>query len=399
MKNALVRVTNDLLVASDHGSPSLLLLLDLSAAFDTVDHSILLHRLQHFIGLSDTALQWFRSYLTDRAEYVALGEARSRSHTVTCGVPQGSVLGPSLFSIYMLPLGHIISRHGVSYHCYADDTQLYVRLDRTSSLSIQSLTACLEETKAWMNDNFLQLNSSKSEYLLIGTPHQLKSSPLTVLSFAGHSINPTTSATNLGVRFDPTLSFDLHIQHICKTSFFHLRNISKLRPFLSLPAAEKLVHAFVSSRLDYCNALLIGISGRNLQRLQSIQNCAARILMRVPKRHHITPILHNLHWLPVRFRLEYKICLLTHQCVYGSAPVYLKELLSPHNPTRCLRSANINLLQVPKTKLCSMGDRAFQAAAPRLWNALPAHLRAPQSVDLFKSNLKTFLFKKAFELI
>ncbi|XP_029942452.1 uncharacterized protein LOC115384260 [Salarias fasciatus] len=277
------------------------------------------------------------------------------------------------------------------------ETQQTLKLSRTKErnfLPQQETSTFLSFFSAWMNDNFLQLNSSKTEFLLIGTPHQLKSSPSTVLSFAGHIINPTTAVTNLGVRFDPTLSFDLHIQHICKTSFFHLRNISKLRPFLSLPVAEKLVHAFVSSRLDYCNALLIGISGRSLQRLQSIQNCAARILMRVPKRHHITPILHNLHWLPVRFRLEYKICLLTHQCVYGSAPVYLKELLSPHDPTRRLRSANINLLKVPKTKLCSMGDRAFQAAAPRLWNTLPVHLRAPQSVDSFKSRLKTFLFLK-----
>uniref|UniRef100_A0A8C6UE42 Reverse transcriptase domain-containing protein n=1 Tax=Neogobius melanostomus TaxID=47308 RepID=A0A8C6UE42_9GOBI len=159
-ETALVRVTNDLLVAADQGSPSLLLLLDLSAAFDTVDHTILLHRLQHFIGISHTALQWFRSYLTDRVEYVVLGGARSRPHTVTCGVPQGSVLGPTLFSIYMLPLGHIISRHGVAFHCYADDTQLYVRLDPTSpTSSLPTLTACLEETKAWMTDNFLQLNS------------------------------------------------------------------------------------------------------------------------------------------------------------------------------------------------------------------------------------------------
>ncbi|CAM4659361.1 unnamed protein product [Leuciscus chuanchicus] len=262
-KTALVRVTNDLLVAAEQCSPSLLLLLDLSATFNTVDHAILLHHLQQFISISHTAFQWFRSYLTDRVAYVALGGARSRPHTVTCGVPQGSVLGPTLFSIYMLPLGHIISRHGVAFHCYADDTQLYVRMDPTSSgSSLSTLTACLEETKTWMTDNFLQLNSSKTEGLLIGTPHQLRSSPLTVYSYAGHDIPLTSSITNLGVRLDPHLSFNTHIQLICKTAFFHLRNISKLCPSLSLSDAEKLVHAFVSSRLDYCNALLIGIQSK-----------------------------------------------------------------------------------------------------------------------------------------
>ncbi|XP_028432891.1 uncharacterized protein LOC114554976 [Perca flavescens] len=289
----------------------------------------------------------------------------------------------------MLPLSNIISRQGVAFHCYADDTQLYVRLDPTSSaLSLTTLNACLEEVGAWMTDNFLQLNSSKTEGLLIGTPHQLRSSTLTVYSFAGHDIPLTSPIINLGVRFDPHLSFNTHIQFICKTAFFHLRNISKLRPFLSLSDAEKLVLALVSSRLDHCNALLIGIPGKSLQRLKYIQNCAARVLMRVCKFEHITPILHKLHWLPVRFRIEYKICLLTYQCIYGSAPLYLKELTNRHNPTRHLCSSDSHKLQVPKSKLRTMGDGAFQAA-PRLWNALPNNLREPQSIEEDVTDIKS----------
>ena len=118
---------------------------------------------------------------------------------------------------------------------------------------------------------------------------------------------------------DPQLTFNSHINHLCKTSLYHLRNISKLRPILSLSEAEKLVHAFISSRLDYCNAILIGIPSKSLQRLQHIQNSAARILMRVHKYEHITPILHLLHWLPVSTRIEYKVSLLTDKCLYGHA--------------------------------------------------------------------------------
>jgi len=245
-----------------------------------------------------------------------------------------------------------------------------------------------------MTDNFLQLNSTKTEGLLIGTPHQLRSSPLTVYSFAGHDIHLTSSIVNLGVRFDAHLSFNTHIQHICKTAFFHLRNISKLRPSLSFSDAEMLVHAFVSSRLDFCNSLLVGIPGSSMQRLQYIQNCAARVLMRVRRFEHITPILQKLHWLPVRFRIDYKICLLTYQCVHGSAPEYLTELINIHNPSRHLRSSDTHKLQVPKSKLRTMGDRAFQVAAPRIWNALPNHLRAPQSIEVFKNKLKTHLKNK-----
>src|SRR4029434_5511787 len=139
----------------------------------------------------------------------------------------------------------------------------------------------------------------------------------------GHPLSSTV--TNLGVRFDPHLTFNAHIKHLCKTSFYHLRNISKLRPTLTLSDAEKLVHAFISSRLDYCNSLFYGITGKNIQKLQYIQNSAARILMRVRKYEHITPILHSLHWLPVSFRIDYKVLILTHTCINGHAPPYLQE--------------------------------------------------------------------------
>ena len=333
-ETALVKVTNDLLLAADTGSPSLLILLDLTAAFDTVDHAILLNRLHSTIGLSDSALLWFDSYLSGRTERVSLGGANSRTLPVTSGVPQGSVLGPILFTLYMLPLGRIISRHGISFHCYADDTQLYLRTIPLPSAPTPSpsppspsatLTTCLEEIKAWMSHNFLQLNSSKTEVMLIGTPHQVKSSPITSITFSNQTLPLSPVVTNLGVKMDPHLTFDSHIKHICKTSFFHLRNIARLRPTLTLPVAERLIHAFVSSKLDYCNALLFGLPNKSIQKLQYIQNSAARILLRVRKYEHITPILHSLHWLPVASRIDYKVCLLTHQCIHGNAPSYLKE--------------------------------------------------------------------------
>lgn len=384
-------------MTADQGSPSLLILLDLSAAFDTVDHQILLNRLQTVVGLSDITLSWFQSYLTGRTEHVALGQAKSLPHTVTCGVPQGSVLGPTLFTIYMLPLGEIVRKHGLSFHCYADDTQLYLKMDSKSTSPLPSaLNTCLEEIRAWMANNFLQLNTNKTEAILIGTPHQTQSSPITSINVCGHNILLSPSVTNLGVKLDSHLSFDNHIRRLSKVSFLHLKNIAKLRPSLSQPDAEKLIHAFISSRLDYCNALLIGISGRSLQKLQHIQNCAARVLTRKRKYDHITPVLRSLHWLPIPYRIQYKLCLLTYHCLHETAPAYLSELLNPHTTSRCLRSASSHFLHQPRTKLSTMGGRAFQAAAPRLWNALPKSLRAPQDVEIFKKGLKTFFFKKAY---
>ncbi|KAI2657849.1 Protein angel [Labeo rohita] len=200
------------------------------------------------------------------------------------------------------------------------------------------------EIWAWMNNNFLQLNSSKTEAILIGSPHQIRTSTINCITFSGQHIPLSPVVTNLGVRFDPHLTFEAHIKRLCKTSFHHLRNIARLRPTLTLRDAEKLVHAFVSSRLDYCNALLIGIPNKSIQKLQHVQNCAARILMRVRKYEHITPILQSLHWLPISARIEYKVSLLTHQCIHGDAPMYLKELLIPQTSVRSLCSTSTHRL-------------------------------------------------------
>ncbi|XP_049891112.1 uncharacterized protein LOC126384199 [Epinephelus moara] len=242
---------------------------------------------------TDYARYWFTSHLPSRTEHVTIGKARSLTYNVTRGVPQGLVLGPTLFTLNMIPPGHIISRHGISFHCYADDRQLYISIKPSPStpLPLSTLTSCLEEIEVWMKLNFLQLNISKTEVIQFGTPHQVQSSTITSITFSSQNTPLSTSVINLGVRMDPHLTFETHIKHLCKMSFFHLRNITKLRPMLTLADAEKLIHAFVSSSLDYCNALLIGIPSYSLQWLQCIQNNAAKILIRVRKHDPSPPSL------------------------------------------------------------------------------------------------------------
>lgn len=395
-ETALIRVTNDLLLSSDRGCISLLVLLDLSAAFDTIDHNILLNRLHDYVGISGTALAWFKSYLTDRHQFVAVNNDVSDRSRVQYGVPQGSVLGPLLFTLYMLPLGDIIRKHGVNFHCYADDTQLYISSRPDETYQFVKLTECIDDIKHWMSNNFLLLNSQKTEVLIVGPKTSVCNKLKHSLKIDSCSVNSSASVKNLGVLFDCNLSFESHVSNICKTAFFHLKNISKLRPMLSKSNAETLIHAFMTSRLDYCNALLGGCSARLLNKLQLVQNAAARVLTRTRKFDHISPVLSTLHWLPIEHRIQFKIMLMTYKALNGLAPQYLSDLIFHYNPSRPLRSQSSGQLVIPRIIKSSAGGRSFSYLAPKLWNNLPSVVREADTLCQFKSRLKTHLYNLAY---
>ena len=183
-----------------------------------------------------------------------------------------------------------------------------------------------------------------------------------------------------------------HINKICSNATLALRRISKIRPYLNKSTTEILVHAFVSSLLDNCNSLFYGLPDKDLSKLQRIQNSAARLVTKKGKFEHVSPLLQDLHWLPIKCRIKFKVLVIVFQCMYGSAPEYLKVLIQPYNPQITLRSQSKNLLVPVYSNTKSYGGRAFQKIAPDLWNSLPQHLRDETNFDTFKVKLKTHLF-------
>ncbi len=244
-----------------------------------------------------------------------------------------------------------------------------------------------------MADNFLQLNNDKTE-MMIFAPDNI--TPKIKQVMGGLALSDRSDMRNLGVIFDRAICFNSHVKSVVRSCFFHLRNIAQIRSLVSKKEMEMLVHAFISSRLDYCNVLYTCLNKSSLERLQVVQNTAARLLTSSSKRSHITPVLKDLHWLPIAFREQFKILVITYRALHGQAPSYIQDLLYAHSPGRSLRSSDLDLLTIPRTRLKTKGDRAFCAVAPRLWNSLPLTLRTMGSVDSFKRHLKTNLFGQAF---
>ena len=398
-ETALLSVHNDLLCTLDRGDLAVLVLLDLSAAFDTVDHTILLNRLQKRIGLQGVVLDWVKSYLTDRCQSVSVQSCQSPSTPLNQGVPQGSVLGPLLFTTYTLPIGDIARKHNIKYHLYADDTQLYISFKpKQGKISMAKLTEVISDLRHWMANNYLKLNDSKTEVILVGTKQQCKKVSIPHLTIGDVQIKVSRehAVRNIGAWFDSQMSMKQHIKTVCQVAHYHLRRIGQIRPYLSKKATECLIHAFISSRLDYANSLLYGLPMNQIRKLQGIQNIAARIVSKTRKSDHITPVLAELHWLPVASRIKFKVLLLVFKAINNLGPTYLKDLIVPHIPTRTLRSSTQSLLRVPPTRLVTCGDRAFCKAGPACWNALPIELRETMPLNTFKQSLKTYLFRSEY---
>lgn len=296
-----------------------------------------------------------------------------------------------------LPNYSTLLQSGLTANSYADDTQVYISTSAGDApAAVLRFVGCVERLNDWMSSNRLKMNADKTQIIWIGTRQQLDKVDIAKLQLMSASVQFSTALSDLGVLVDNQLSMADHVAALCRSCFFQLRQVRAVRCSLTADATKTLVHAFVSSRLDYCNSLLVGVSDSLLKKLQYVQNAAARLVTGTRKFDHITPVLRALHWLPVRHRITFKVAVLVYKCLHGMAPSYLADdcvLLSSMASRRQLRSATNQELFVPRSRTMTYGRRAFATCGPMIWNSLPVDLRVRDvTVDVFGRLLKTHLF-------
>ena len=383
----LLRVTNDIFTNMDNSMCTISVLLDLSAAFDTVDHDQLLSILWSELGFRGTVFKWFENFLSGRRQSVCIDGKKSDFKENRYGVPQGSVVGPFLFNIYVRGLMKLMEIEGFTAHGYADDHQFLFtfQIDFQASVIRRTIPSSLDLIGKWMSKYFLKLNPAKTQVIVFHPDsayseiafHQL------ILSNGSH-VRITNQVYNLGVTLDSNMSFAPHISSTLSQGYSLIRNIAGIRKYISREHLKTLVNSIIIAKLDNCNSLFIGISAYEAGRLRKFQNSCARLIYGMKSRDHVSGILQELHWLPCEARTYFKILCYVFKCYHNLAPAYLSDLLTvkePHDRTWC----------IPRT-LTKYGDRSFACSGPRLWNSLPRELRLVNSLDSFKSKLKHYLF-------
>jgi len=260
------------------------------------------------------------------------------------------------------------------------------------------LARCTTHLQHWYWSNDLLLNPDKSEVAFFGTRQRFQRVNLpTHVTVAGSSVAVCDTLKTLGVKLDGTLSFDNHVNDLVRGCNYHLRALRHLRSSLTRDTANTMACSIIGSRIDYCNALFSGMSGKNFAKLQRVQNNMARVVCNASRWDaRSASLLQQLHWLPVRRRVDFKVATLCYKAYRMGQPPYLSSLVHQYVPSRTLRSSDAELLQDRRSRTVTV-DRRFSTTAPRLWNNLPLHVKTAETISTFKLHLKTHLFSSPLD--
>ena len=357
----------------------------------------MLHILEDYFHISGIASSWFQSYLSERKQFVKIRCSSSTPVSLRFCVPQGSVLGPILFSLYT-SISEIIQKHDVLYHQFADDITLFTGasyLDPHPSLT--KIYECITELNLWFSNNHLMLNPNKSKVMFVGSTILLSKSNLpTEVIFDGTTLSVTSKLKILGVTLDSRLNFTHFVSQIIQASNFHLHAIRQARKFLPFDTAVALNISLVLSRIDYCNSFLCRLPNCLISKLQSLQNRASKTVLQADYYSSSRTVLDRLHWLPVALGAQFKLLWLTANILYFNQPDYLYERLSIRQTPESLRSSNSDLWLHQPVSSNSFLYRSFSHTTPHLWNSLPLNLRLSPFLKVLRKRLKTHLYNQIF---
>ena len=390
-------LTSDLaLEATDRKQVTALVLLDLSKAFDSIDHLSLLRKLRA-MGTSKEAMEWFRSYLTRRNQSVRIGCETSEPRLVSYGVPQGSILGPALFNIYINDLPSV-PKVG-SLECYVDDSQLYLSFPVSdATLAADQLTEDLRNIAAWCCKNSLLINSDKTKCLVLGSPQMLTKLPddlsITLLS---KEITPSKSVKNLGVTvMDCNLTYDEHVTQVTSKCIGSLCQINRVKHLFDKHTLVTIINYLVFSKLLYRSSVWAHTTKKNIELLQAVQNFAARIVSGTRKFDHVTPILKQLQWLPIIKQLAVRDPTMVFKCSNGLAPPNLCQKFKTRSEVHNCNTRNRDRLQIPLCRT-AVGQCAFTFRGQKLWNSLQDEFQSITNFDVFKAKIKQHFLTEFLE--
>jgi hypothetical protein len=383
----MLGVTDQVLRGFDEDMATVVIFIDLSAAFDTIDIEKVLRILEEELGISGLALKWFRSFLTGRTQRVKISGEYSESLDVPFGAPQGSVLGPKLFNANVRSQPLVFAKCMFNSSSFADDSNGRRTFALTFQFSVlkYEVAKCMEQVIVWSFAHFMKVNPDKTEILLFRPASLNDQVIINGVFFEEQCIRFSNEVKNVGVWLDQNLSLDKHVTCIVSHCYKLLRDISRIKKYLQKSHVERLVHAIISSRLDYCNSLFVNIGSDNHYKLQKVQNAAARLVLGKRRRDSAKAALKELHWLNVEERITFKILLLVFKVIRGQCSMQLSYKKFNGRPNDYL------LLETPNFKT-RYGKRVFEFNGSRWWNALPVHVRCEEDVEKYKKLVKTLLF-------
>ena len=390
-ETSVIKTTDEILSAMDKKKLTAITLLDMSKAFDSISHKILLMKLQD-VGASHSCIQWFRSYLNERRQVVRINSTISEPLPLVSGVPQGSILGPLLFSIYINDLPS--AARNCSSQCYVDDTKLHVSFQiKDKQSAISDMNEDLLNVRNWCFKNHLLLNPTKTKLMVFGSRQMLPRLQDFSVSLLGKDIFPIHAAKDLGVTLDPNLSYDEHIINTVSTCMSRLGQINRVKHAFDNKTLMTILNTLIFSKVYYCSNVWANTSRNNIQKLQAVQNFACRIVTGARKYDHITPCLKDLKWLPVASELYYRNAIIAFKCMTGCAPEYLSSQFTKREEITKRKTRNSQKLNVPLFKTAT-GQKTFYYRTVTLWNSLDASFKLSRSAHIFKRSLRHSLLQE-----